>query len=132
MPAKTPPSESSRGTGRQQHRRREITGILLLAGGLFAGLSLVSMHAGDNRLMGQGGHAIAGALYGVAGVAAYLIVAGMLVAAVRCFRGRPLVDGMRETIGTLLLLGSVAILLHLPFEDSGFASHGPGGLLGEW
>ena len=56
----------------------------------------------------------------------------MLVAAVRCFRGRPLVDGVREAGGTLLLLGSVAILLHLPFADSGFASHGPGGLLGEW
>ena len=41
MPAKTPPSESNRGTGRH-HRRREISGILLLAGGLFTGLSLIS------------------------------------------------------------------------------------------
>ena len=39
---------------------------------------------------------------------------------------------MRETGGTLLLLASVAVLLHLPFADSGFSSHGPGGLLGEW
>jgi S-DNA-T family DNA segregation ATPase FtsK/SpoIIIE len=56
----------------------------------------------------------------------------MLVAAVRAFRGRPMVDGVREAGGTLLLLGSVAILLYLPFADSGFASHGPGGLVGEW
>ena len=47
MPAKIQPSESTRGNGRH-HRRREITGILLLAGGLFAGLSLMSRHAGDD------------------------------------------------------------------------------------
>ena len=56
----------------------------------------------------------------------------MLVAAVRCFRARRLVEGAREAGGTLLLLGSVAILLYLPFADSGFEAHGPGGLLGEW
>jgi S-DNA-T family DNA segregation ATPase FtsK/SpoIIIE len=131
MAAKTPPSESTRGSGRHP-RRREISGILLLAGGLFAGLALISMHVGDNHMMGIGGEAIAGALYAVAGLGAYLIVAGMLVAAVRCFRGRRMVDGAREAGGTMLLLGSVAILLYLPFADSGFASHGPGGVLGEW
>ena len=56
----------------------------------------------------------------------------MLVAAVRCFRARRLVEGAREGGGTLLLLGSAAVLLHLPFADSGFSSHGPGGILGEW
>jgi S-DNA-T family DNA segregation ATPase FtsK/SpoIIIE len=131
MAAKTPPSESTRGSGRH-HRRREISGILLLAGGLFAGLSLIAMHVGDNRMMGIGGEAIAGALYAVAGLGAYLIVAGMLVGAVRCFRGRRVIDGAREAGGTLLLVGSVGILLYLPFADSGFASHGPGGALGEW
>jgi S-DNA-T family DNA segregation ATPase FtsK/SpoIIIE len=83
-------------------------------------------------MMGPGGEAISSAFYAVAGLAAYLIVAGMLVAAVRCFRARPLVEGMREAAGAAMVLGSVAILLHLPFENSGFASHGPGGLLGEW
>jgi S-DNA-T family DNA segregation ATPase FtsK/SpoIIIE len=56
----------------------------------------------------------------------------MLVAAVRCFRGRRLVEGPREAGGTAMLLASVAILLHLPFADGGFTSHGPGGVLGEW
>jgi DNA segregation ATPase FtsK/SpoIIIE, S-DNA-T family len=130
MPAKTQ-SEPNRGTGRH-HRRREISGILLLAGGLFAGLSLASRHAGDNPMMGPGGEAIAGALYALAGLGSYLVVAGMLVAAVRCFRARRLVEGAREGGGSLLLLGSVAILLHLPFADGGFSSHGPGGILGEW
>src|SRR5436305_2628278 len=131
MPSKTQQSESTRGNGRH-HRRREISGILLLAGGLFAGLSLVSTHVGDDRMMGPGGEAIAGALYAAAGLGAYLVIAGMLVAAVRCFRGRRLIDGVREAGGAVLLLGAVAILLYLPFADGGFASHGPGGLLGEW
>jgi S-DNA-T family DNA segregation ATPase FtsK/SpoIIIE len=131
MPAKTPPSESTKGTGRPR-RRREISGILLLAGGLFTGLSLISRHAGGDPMMGPGGEAISSAFYAVAGLAAYLIVTGMLVAAVRCFRGRSLVEGMRESAGAAMLLGSVAILLHLPFADSGLSSHGPGGLLGEW
>jgi len=131
MPSKIQSSEPTRGNGRH-HRRREITGILLLAGGLFACLSLLSRHAGDDRMMGIGGEAIASALYALAGVGSYLIVAGMLVAAVRCFRARRLVEGAREGGGVLLLLGSAAVLLHLPFADSGFSSHGPGGILGEW
>jgi len=131
MPAKTQPSESTRGTGRQ-NRRREISGILLLAGGLFAGLSLISRHAGDDRMMGLGGEAIAGALYALAGVASYLVVAGMLIAAVRCFRGRRIFEGARETSGAFMLLASITILLFLPFADGDVTSHGPGGLLGEW
>src|SRR6188474_1003471 len=131
MPSKIQSSEPTRGNGRH-HRCREITGILLLAGGLFACLSLLSRHAGDDRMMGIGGEAIASALYALAGVGSYLVVAGMLVAAVRCFRARRLIEGAREAGGTLLLLGSVAILLYLPFADSGFEAHGPGGLLGEW
>ena len=51
MPAKTPPSESTKGTGRPR-RRREISGILLLAGGLFAAMSLVSNH--PDHLPSQG------------------------------------------------------------------------------
>ena len=131
MPAKTPPSESTRGTGRH-HRRREISGILLLAGGLFAGLSLISRQVGGDPMMGPGGEAIASGLYALTGLTSYLVVAGMLLAAVRCFRARRLIEGAREAGGTLLLLGSVAILLYLPFADSGFEAHGPGGLLGEW
>src|SRR5450432_2172588 len=116
----------------RQTRRREISGILLLAAALFAGLSLVSMQAGGDPLMGPGGGAIAGGLYTLVGLVAYLLIAAMLVAAVRCFRARPLVDGVREGIGAFLLLGSVAVLLHLPFADSVVSHHGPGGLWGQW
>ena len=56
----------------------------------------------------------------------------MSVAAVRCFRARPLVDGLREGAGALLLLCALAVLLHLPFAGSDVSQHGPGGLFGQW
>jgi DNA segregation ATPase FtsK/SpoIIIE, S-DNA-T family len=119
-------------SGNRQNRRREISGILLLAGGLFAGMSLVSMQVGGDPLMGPGGGAIAAGLYTLVGLGAYLLIAAMLMAAVRCFRARPLIDGVREGAGALLLLGSVAVLLHLPFAESVVSHHGPGGLWGQW
>src|SRR5262245_45468055 len=131
MAAKTHAEPTPRATSRHS-RRREVSGICLLAGGLFAGLALLSMHADGNPLMGPGGAAVASGLYTLLGVGAYLLVAGLLVAAVRCFRGRPLVDGFREGMGTLLLMAAVAMLLYLPFVDAEVILHGPGGLLGEW
>ena len=127
----TDPSESApRGT--RQNRRREISGILLLAGGLFAAMSLVSMQVGGDPLMGPGGGAVASGLYSLFGLCAYLVIAAASVAAVRCFRARPLVDGLREGAGALLLLCAIAVLLHLPFAGSDVALHGPGGLFGQW
>ncbi len=127
----TDPSESApRGTS--QNRRREISGILLLAGGLFATMSLVSMQVGGDPLMGPGGGAVATGLYSLFGLCAYLVLTAASVAAVRCFRARPLVDGLREGVGSLLLLCAIAVLLHLPFAGSDVTLHGPGGLFGQW
>src|SRR6185436_12454293 len=98
MPSRAQATESQ-DRGRTGRRRREILGIFLLASGLFGGLALASMHAGENRMVGPGGAATAGALYALLGVGAYLLVAGLLLAAVRCFRGRPLVDGVVEGAG---------------------------------
>jgi S-DNA-T family DNA segregation ATPase FtsK/SpoIIIE len=127
----TDPSESApRGT--RQNRRREISGILLLAGGLFAAMSLVSMQVGGDPLMGPGGGAVASGLYSLFGLCAYLVIAATSLAAVRCFRARPLVDGLREGAGALLLLCAIAVLLHLPFAGSDVTLHGPGGLFGQW
>jgi hypothetical protein len=93
MPAKTPAEPDSRGP--RHTRRREISGILLLAGGVFSALSLASMQVGGDPLMGPAGGALASGLYTLVGLDAYLLIAAMLVAAVRCFRSRPLVDGFR-------------------------------------
>jgi DNA segregation ATPase FtsK/SpoIIIE, S-DNA-T family len=131
MAAKTQPEPTARGNARRS-RRREVSGILLLAGGLFGGLSLLSMHASGDPLMGPGGVAAASGLYGLAGVGAYLLVAGMLILAVRCFRGRPMVEGLREGGGATLLVAAIAMLLYLPFAGDEVLLHGPGGVLGEW
>jgi S-DNA-T family DNA segregation ATPase FtsK/SpoIIIE len=129
MAAKTQAHSPSKG---QQSRRREIAGVVLLAGGLFAGTSLLSMQLGAIHMMGPGGAATAAGLYAVAGFASYMLIAGMLVAAVRCFRANGLVDGPREVMGGLMIFGAAAVLLHLPFTGVATASHGPGGLLGQW
>ncbi|HEY2902057.1 MAG TPA: DNA translocase FtsK 4TM domain-containing protein [Polyangia bacterium] len=129
MAAKT--DAEPRGKGRQG-RRREIVGILLLAFCLFAGLSLLSMQLGSNRMMGPGGATTAAALYGLAGFGAYLLIAAMGLAAVRCFRSVRLVDGFSEGLGALMLFGSAVVLMHLPFSEQRGMNHGPGGLLGQW
>jgi len=123
----------SEGRGRNRAgRRREILGIVLLALGLFSGVSLLAMHAGDNRVMGPGGAATASGIYGLLGIAGYLVIGGAIGAAWRSFRGRPLVDGFSEAIGSLLLLAAVTVLLHLPFSDRPHLLQGPGGQVGQW
>ncbi len=130
MAAKTPAEPSSRSS--RNSRRREITGILLLAGALFSGLSVISMQAGGDPLMGPGGVWVASAFYGLFGLGGYLIMAAMVIEAVRCFRGRRLLDGLGEGMGAALLLCGLSVLLYLPFADDTVAQHGPGGLFGEW
>ena len=123
----------SKGKGTTRHgRRREIFGVLMLAFSLFAGLSLLSMQLGGNRLMGPGGAATAAGLYALAGFGAYLFIAALGLGAVRCFRSARLVSGVGEGLGALMLLLSAAVLMHLPFADSRGVHGGPGGMLGEW
>jgi len=121
----------SQGRGRSG-RRHEILGISLLAFALFACLSLLSMHLGDGQMMGPGGAAAAMGLYALLGMSSYLFIFGLLGLSWRSFRGRSLVDGVSEVLGTLLLLGSVTVLLHLPFAGRNHLLRGPGGLMGEW
>ena len=129
MAAKGHSDSQSRG---RSGRRHEILGISLLAFGLFSGLSLLSMHLGDGQMMGPGGAAAATGLYGLFGVSAYLFVLGLLGIAWRSFRGRSLVAGITEVMATVLLLGSVTVLLHLPFAGGPHRLRGPGGMMGEW
>src|SRR5262249_60194877 len=90
--AETPPAREK---PPPQSRRREIPGVCLLAVGLFAGMSMLSMQLGDHQMMGPGGGAMAAGLYALAGGAGYLLVAGMLLAAGRRLPGRGLRDGPR-------------------------------------
>src|SRR5437762_2588774 len=90
---------TAKGKAETHGHRREIVGISLLGLGVFSALSLVSMHAGSNRLMGPGGAAAAAALSSLAGFAACLIVAVRLGVAVRCFRGRLVRRGAGDARG---------------------------------
>jgi S-DNA-T family DNA segregation ATPase FtsK/SpoIIIE len=130
MAAKTSAEPSSRSS--RNNRRREITGILLLAGALFSGLSVISMQVGGDPLLGPGGTWVASAFYGLFGLGGYLVMAAMVVEAVRCFRGRRLVDGLGEAAGVAMLLCGLSVLLYLPFAGDVVDQHGPGGLFGEW
>ena len=132
MAAKTQAESTAPKRAPRQGRRREVSGILLLAAALFSGLALLSLQAGADPLLGPGGDAIASGLYGLCGLGAYLVVAGLLVAAFRCFRDRRLVDGLREGAGVLVLFMSIVTLLYLPFAGSEVKLHGPGGLVGQW
>ena len=113
-------------------RGKEMAGICLLGLGIFSLLSMASTQLGLNGLMGPGGAATARLLYALAGFGAYLLVGAVLVLAVRSFRGTSALAGVAETLGTLGLMMSVAVLLHLPFAHRHTALSGPGGVVGQW
>ena len=115
---------------RRRHRRREISGILLLAGGLFAGLALASQQVASAPAMGPGGAAIATALYSVWGMAAYLLVAAILRRRRVAFRGRAAVRrrsrGDGRAVAAVRGCGAAATCR----SPTANRVHGPGGLLG--
>ena len=123
---------TSKSKGAGSGRRREILGIGLLGIGLFSLVSVISMQAGNSRLMGPGGAATAVLIYSLAGVASYLLMGASLVVAVRLCRGKSLIASFAEAIGFLSLVSSVAVLCHLPFSDGKVLLHGPGGLFGQY
>ncbi len=123
---------TAKNKGEAPGRGREIIGIGLLGLGVFCMVSLVSMQVGRGHLMGPGGAATATGLYSLAGLCAYLVVAGGLLLAVRMCRARQLIEDVVGTLGFLALLCSAAVLLHLPFAGEPVSLRGPGGLLGQW
>ena len=123
---------TSKSKAEPKGRRREILGIGLLGLALFSLVSVVSMQAGNNHIMGPGGAAAAIGIYSAAGIASYLLMGACLVIAVRLCRGKPIIDGLLEPVGFLALVGSVAVLCHLPFADGQVLLRGPGGLLGQY
>jgi len=123
---------TSKNKGESSGRRREILGIGLLGIGLFSLVSIISMQAGNGRLMGPGGAAAAAAIYSFSGIASYLLIGASLVVAIRMCRGKRLLGSLIEPVGFLSLLLSVAVLCHLPFSDGKVLLRGPGGLLGQY
>ena len=107
-------------------------GIGLLGLGVFCVVSLVSMQAGRDHLMGPGGAAAATGLYSLTGMCAYPLVAGVLLLAVRMCRARRLIEDVVGVFGFLAFLCSMAVILYLPFAGDEVTLRGPGGLLGQW
>jgi len=99
--------------------------------GLFSLVAVISMQIGRSQLMGPGGAAAAVGLYSLAGVASYLLIAAILVVAVRMCRGKSIFGSFGETAGFLFLFAAAATLLHLPFADGKVFLRGPGGIVGE-
>src|SRR5687767_11549159 len=113
-------------------KSREIAGICLLGLGVFCGLSLISFHAGSGTMMGPGGRATAAGLYALAGLGAYLLVAALLVIAVRVFRGLAWHSSFGEVCGIVGFLAGSTVLLHLAFAGLSARLAGPGGFMGKW
>ncbi len=129
-----PPRSRSRVQAQTQTtgKSREIAGICLLGLGVFCGLSLISFHAGSGTMMGPGGRATASGLYSMAGAGAYLLVAALLVVAVRVFRGLAWHSSFSELSGIVGFLAGSTVLLHLAFAGATADLVGPGGAMGQW
>jgi len=120
-------------------RVHEAFGILTLASALLVGPSMATVQFGDGALMGPFGRAVGGALNYVLGVAGYLVVAGIVVVALRIFAGGLGLEGQgagrtslwRERFGVVLGLLSSAMLLHLAARPQRVAGASLGGFVGE-
>ncbi|MCG8417397.1 MAG: DNA translocase FtsK 4TM domain-containing protein [Proteobacteria bacterium] len=93
--------------------------------------ALVSLQAGDGTLMGPLGRTIASIIYGFAGLCSYVLVAMLVVVAIRLLIDRPPLLHPGEAMGLVLGLASLAALLHLAGADYRVAGHSPGGLVGD-
>jgi S-DNA-T family DNA segregation ATPase FtsK/SpoIIIE len=112
-----------------QKFRRDIVGIVYLAGGLFLGLALVSFRASDpsfnsvgmglevHNYCGYIGSFLADLLYQIWGIPAWVLVAASLQMAYRSFRGRDVNWSLSRIGWGLLLLVTVSSLLALHFPE---------------
>ena len=119
---------------------REASAVVLLCSGALTVLALASYHAGDMSLNASGTSVVrnwigpAGAywadfmLQGI-GIGAYPLGAGLIFAGCRAFAGRRIIPGLRETLGTLLLMISIGTLADLIFRGTQ-RSFPPGGIAG--
>src|SRR3954469_10930607 len=82
------------------HRRREVFGVIGLGAALFLLIAMVSLQAGA-MVMGPFGRSMAGLFYGLAGVCGYALIVLGAVAAVRMLLDR------EPALPVMIALGSV-------------------------
>jgi DNA segregation ATPase FtsK/SpoIIIE, S-DNA-T family len=109
----------------------EFLGVALLAiGGLMLG-GLVSYQFGDGNLMGPVGRLVASALYAGFGMAAYLIVLGVVGIGVKALLGHRMELNIGEGLGFSSATLAGCVLLHVMFPVYRVHGYTAGGLSGE-
>ncbi len=109
----------------------EFLGVALLAiGGLMFG-GLVSYQFGDGNLMGPVGRLVASALYAGFGMAAYLIVLGVVGIGVKALLGHRMELRLGEGVGFSAATLAGCVLLHVMFPSYRVHGYTAGGLSGE-
>ena len=138
--AKASPKDKKPTRERGSWRFHEGFGILTLAAALLLGPSLLSVQAGDGKLMGPFGMAVGSALNWLMGLCGYLLVAALVVIALRIFAGGLGLSGdsgevrhslWRERLGLMVGLLFCSILLHLVVRPGRLGGASAGGLVGE-
>ena len=92
---------------------------------------LLSRGVGDDDGTGRAGHGRAACIRWP-GLGAYLLVAALLVVAVRVFRGLAWHSSFGEICGIVGFLAGSTVLLHLAFAGATASWPGPGGFMGQW
>jgi S-DNA-T family DNA segregation ATPase FtsK/SpoIIIE len=110
--------------------KRPVAGILLagIAAVALLGLWSYGPRTPDANWAGPVGHAVAGALLGVAGVGAYALAVSIIAVAIALVVGRPRVS-ISNAASWLLFCISLMALVHLGVHAR-LQGHAPGGLLG--
>ena len=109
----------------------EFLGVALLAiGGLMLG-GLISYQFGDGNLMGPVGRLVASALYAGFGMAAYLIVLGVVGIGVKALLGHRMELRIGEGVGFSSATLAGCVLLHVMFPAYRVHGYTAGGLSGE-
>ncbi len=118
---------STRGAGRS----REIVGIVSLGAAIFVFAALLSLQAGDGRLMGPFGRSIARAIYALAGMCSYLVAVALGLISIRLLIGRESSVKTDESIGIGIGALSLATLAHIVASNYRVSGYSPGGIVGE-
>jgi len=112
-------------------RRHELAGTALLATALLAGASLLSLQFGTGSLMGPAGRAVAVGLYAVMGTASHLLVAAMLLYALRLMLGEKTHGGWTTWTGYLGAVTMAAVIFDSAYPDYRIFGFGAGGRVGQ-
>ncbi len=128
----TPPCADDNGSETAPPRRREISGIVLLAAALLLGPALLSYHLGDGRLMGPLGGSLARTCYALFGLPTYLVVVLLGVVGLRVLAEKPVVPSATDVVGYGSAALAAMLLCHLAGASARVDGAAPGGVLGEF